>query len=543
MKPSRIIILLVITLIAYAGYKAIYSLPSEYVKQASDFQRSYMQLEIRLNRFESNFKKLQSEEDWAFLQPYAEREKWADTLVSARSEFSATGKINNETILPIIERDHEDDISQLVTALSKANTLVANASVLSVYPSERSLLILDTRKNQASYFEDTNKIVPKAKSIGAIFFDMAQKSKEDHVDKKEDIEGKIADVQSLLATLNGQRSIIAKENTSDSTDFALYGDTYKALLLQQKLFEKTVDKNDKLLKQLDQSYIKILSDQRIDYYVVIGRATWCEGDYCDAGSSYRFPKAKVDANTFEYFETLTVSTIADKGWGRLSFNIPIARWDALNISPRQRWPSNHDYAEFWVDNTVAKTFHRYTIIGNETVEEQEWQSVSNDVFWKNQADLGMAIVSKPLGFYESEIITSAEPVGMSLIAKPTTVNGAATGSNQYGEWRQSNGNSFWHYYGMYSMFNAFMPSNRYSYNQWNGYNSAGRSSPYYGRNNEYGTYGSSTYSNPRYQNSSYSRRNPNVSRDVRSGKISRVNNSVRGAGPSSRGKGPSGGGK
>jgi hypothetical protein len=132
---------------------------------------------------------------------------------------------------------------------------------------------------------------------------------------------------------------------------------------------------------------------------------------------------------------------------------------------------------------------------------------------------------------------------MSMIAEPTMVNGQATGSNQYGQWQQSNGNSFWHYYGMYSMFNAFMPSNRYSHNQWNGYNSAGRSSSYYGRNNEYGTYGASTYSNAKYKNSAYSRRNPNVIKDVRSGKISRVSNSVRGAGPSGRGKGPSGGGK
>ncbi|MBQ0791345.1 MAG: hypothetical protein KBT81_02290, partial [Oleispira antarctica] len=300
---------------------------------------------------------------------------------------------------------------------------------------------------------------------------------------------------------------------------------------------------NKLLQQLDRSYVKILSDQRIDYYVIVGRATWCEGDYCNDGNSYRFPKSKVDQNTFEYFESLTVSTIADKGWGSLSVNIPQARWDALNISPRLRWPSNHDYAEFWVDNTVAHTFHKYTIIDNETVIEQDWKNVSNDLFWKNQADLGMAIASKPLGFYESEVMTSAEPVGMSMIAKPTTVDGVSTGSNQYGEWRQSNGNSFWHYYGMYSMFNAFMPSNRYSHNQWNGYNSAGRSAPYYGRNNEYGTYGSSTYSNSKYKNSSYSRRNPNVVKGVRSGNISRVSNSVRGAGPSGRGKGPSGGGK
>jgi hypothetical protein len=543
MKPSKIIILLVIGLIAYAGYKTLYSLPSEYVKQADDFQRSYMQQEIRLNRYESNFKILQSENDWGFLQPYSDREKWVDTLASAKTEFNAAKKINNETILPIIDRDHEDSISELVDALTKAKSLIANSAELSTFPSTRSNLILDARTNKASYFEAANKIVPEAENLASNFYNLAKQSKEDHQSKQQGIEDKIVRTQSLLSTLYDQKFIITKEYESASTDLALYGDTYKALVAQEKLFKQYVNESNTLLQQLDRSYVKILSDQRIDYYVVVGRATWCEGNFCQKGSTYKFPKSKVDENTFEYFETLTISTIADKGWGRLRSNIPMARWDALNISPRQRWPSNHDYAEFWVDNTLTRTFHKYTIIDNDTVTEQEWQSVSNDDFWKNQADLGMAIVTKPIGFYESEVITSAEPFGMSMIAKPTTENGVATGSNQYGEWQQSNGNSFWHYYGMYSMMNAFMPSNRYSYNQWNGYNSAGRGSSYYGRNNEYGTYGSRTYSNPKYQNSSYSRRNPNIVKGVRSGKISRISNSVRGAGPSGRGKGPSGGGK
>ncbi|MFT6189967.1 MAG: hypothetical protein ACJAZ6_001801 [Oleispira sp.] len=543
MKASRIIILLVIGLAIYMGYKAIYSLPNEYVKQANDFQRSYKQQMLGLSRFESDFKILPLNNQWEFLQPYATREKWAETLASARTEFNAAEKISNDVIQPIVDRNHEDDISKLVKALSAANKLIDKSAELSIYPSTRVRLILDARKNKASYFEEAQKLLPKAEKLASNFYKAAKKSKDTHANKAEDIEGKIAQAQNLLSTLIDQKSILIKEHASADTDFALYGDTYKALMAQYQRLNQYINENNKLLQQLDRSYVKILSDQRIDYYVIVGRATWCEGDYCNDGNSYRFPKSKVDQNTFEYFESLTVSTIADKGWGSLSVNIPQARWDALNISPRLRWPSNHDYAEFWVDNTVAHTFHKYTIIDNETVTEQDWKNVSNDLFWKNQADLGMAIASKPLGFYESEVMTSAEPVGMSMIAKPTTVDGVSTGSNQYGEWRQSNGNSFWHYYGMYSMFNAFMPSNRYSHNQWNGYNSAGRSAPYYGHNNEYGTYGSSTYSNSKYKNSSYSRRNPNVVKGVRSGNISRVSNSVRGAGPSGRGKGPSGGGK
>ncbi|MBQ0730801.1 MAG: hypothetical protein KBT75_08885, partial [Oleispira antarctica] len=145
MKASRIIILLVIGLAIYMGYKAIYSLPNEYVKQANDFQRSYKQQMLGLSRFESDFKILPLNNQWEFLQPYATREKWAETLDSARTEFNAAEKISNDVIQPIVDRNHEDDISKLVKALSAANKLIDKSAELSIYPSTRVRLILDAR--------------------------------------------------------------------------------------------------------------------------------------------------------------------------------------------------------------------------------------------------------------------------------------------------------------------------------------------------------------------------------------------------------------
>jgi hypothetical protein len=173
----------------------------------------------------------------------------------------------------------------------------------------------------------------------------------------------------------------------------------------------------------------------------------------------------------------------------------------------------------------------------------DWVNVNNDLFWKHQEHLGMAIESKPLGYYESELITTAEPVGMSTIAPPTVINGFARGSNQYGEWRQSGGNSFWYYYGMYRFIGSFVTPGRYSYNDWNGYRTHGSKGAYYGQNAEYGTYGSSTYSHSKYKNSDFSKRNPSAVSEARTKHTSKVGSSVRGAGPAGRGKGPSGSGK
>ena len=80
----------------------------------------------------------------------------------------------------------------------------------------------------------------------------------------------------------------------------------------------------------------------------------------------------------------------------------------------------------------------------------------------------MALVTKPIGYFESEAIKTPEPVGLATVAKPEMVDGVAKGSNQYGEWRRdSSGNSFWFYYSMYRILGDFGPG-RYGYNDWYG---------------------------------------------------------------------------
>jgi hypothetical protein len=134
------------------------------------------------------------------------------------------------------------------------------------------------------------------------------------------------------------------------------------------------------------------------------------------------------------------------------------------------------------------------------------------------------------------------PVGMAMIAEPTLVDGVATGANQYGEWRQEGGNSFWHYYGMYRLMGDFIGPGAYGYNDWSGYRTRGNAA-YYGADKQYGTYGSNTYTNPRYQNSAFASRNPDALAQAYTGRAGGAQASIRGAGPASRSQGPSGGGK
>lgn len=140
----------------------------------------------------------------------------------------------------------------------------------------------------------------------------------------------------------------------------------------------------------------------------------------------------------------------------------------------------------------------------------------------------MDVYSKGFGTFASEATTEAAPPGMVYVGDTTT-----------GEWRtDSNGNSFWHYYGQYAFFsNLIGGSNPYHYrsefDEWDrDYRYRGK--PYYskikGREDEPRYGGSSAFVAARFPGSTF----------TRSGLADAT---LRNAGPVARSGGPGGGGK
>lgn len=547
MQPGKVIIAVLVLLLGYVGYKAVTSIPEIYVADAQSFAASIERQKRRLERLLHEFEETMASDNGPFLNQYSEKESWPQSFVAAKKSLAEAQKLNITTVEGILERDHKEALPLLIETL-KAGSLKVKSSVKdSQYPGQRAKFMLDGRDNKDAYFSHSDQMITEAVTQVTVFTNKAKVSTEKHPAKNEDIRNKVADAETILGQLKTAFVVLQKEYGSDTTDYAVYGASYNEIKELHKSALDYVKLKSELLAQLDRSYVKVLADQKVDYFIVVGRANWCEGDSCYDGSELRYPAAHVDENTFEYFDGLNISTIAtmSSGWGSRKFNlsIPQNRWNALGVSPTYRWNNREPQAEYWVDNSIMNTHHKYSIIEDGKVTAVDWVSVNNDLFWKHQEHLGMAIESKPLGYYESELISTAEPVGMATIAPPTVVNGVASGSNQYGEWRQSGGISFWHYYGMYRIFGDFVTPGRYSYNDWNGYRTHGRRGAYYGQKDEYGTYGSSTYSHSKYKDSDFSKRNPSAVSEARTKRTSIAGGSVRGAGPAGRGKGPSGSGK
>lgn len=180
-------------------------------------------------------------------------------------------------------------------------------------------------------------------------------------------------------------------------------------------------------------------------------------------------------------------------------------------------------ADMDVDGTFFKTYkHKYRVIRTKNdlpyEEMSAWVEVGKDYFWKNENNLGMAVLEKN---ENGDISKVAAPPGYNYV-----------GNNKYGEWRTHRGSSFWAFYGQY-MFMSHMfglgsrPIYRRDYNNY-------RSGGYYGNRNYYGPKAGS--SNMYGTNSAMTRKsNPNFyqRRATKSGwssSRSRVGGRSRGSG-------------
>ncbi len=130
-----------------------------------------------------------------------------------------------------------------------------------------------------------------------------------------------------------------------------------------------------------------------------------------------------------------------------------------------------DYEEHLFSANVYR--QKYQIIipqadGELEVKETNWEPVSRSFFDANINNMGMEIASKTDG----KLSKAVAPAGYSQYV----------GNPQYGQWRESNGSSFWEFYGRYAMmsslFNLMSPINRTYYDDYSRNYRGSR--PYYG---------------------------------------------------------------
>lgn len=161
---------------------------------------------------------------------------------------------------------------------------------------------------------------------------------------------------------------------------------------------KVLQNEYKLFKELSSSYVRILKDMDIRYYIQIGRTSWDERSDAFTDVDYLFEEKEV--SRFHYF--LFHKVVELQGVKQI-------------LNPYQNMPRSHNKAEFWVNEATVRYFQQYIEIKDDIAYTSVWQEVSADMFWKHQKHLGMEIYVKPYGYLASEASTEARPVGMTYV--------------------------------------------------------------------------------------------------------------------------------
>jgi hypothetical protein len=155
--------------------------------------------------------------------------------------------------------------------------------------------------------------------------------------------------------------------------------------------------------------------------------------------------------------------------------------------------------------TTVRT--HYTDVAAKKTEissDNKWVDVSAPSYRAVENDLGMVIAHKDAGLFDSEAQTTAQPPGFAYIAPPSV------GSNQYGYWSHSGGESVWTFLPQYLIMRELLWGHSYRpiyINEFNGYQTAVRSGrTWYGQESpasppKYGSHG--TFTQQRYASSRY----------------------------------------
>ncbi|MFT6732755.1 MAG: hypothetical protein ACJAS9_000937 [Polaribacter sp.] len=542
-------ILLILSISILSGCEG---LPDNLVEEVERMEGKQERLERFIAQRKNELSELSKHNDSEFLMHYSQSEDWTQYFSIASAQLDKARNLYNNEITPFYDKDDPKDSTSVFKLNKMHSEYMKNSNISTRYVNERIAFLIESRDNASLIQEKAKQHLFEISRLQDELLIESKKAIANFPNKSVDLESRQSLINDLAKIVEESNSQLNNEynkrsnSSNEFVDYAIIGE--QGQLIEKKLTEATKQQKEtkNKISQLEKSYVKVLADQRIEYFLTITRASWCEGEYCGNGSETSYSPIKVDSTVFEYFDSSQVATLATirRGWGSetLKINVKKDMWKALSLNERYRWDRNHTDADYWIQKLYTKTFHKYVEIEDDQSKETGWQSVSETYFLKQYDNLGMAILTKPFGFYDEDAITDAQPVGMATIAEPVLKDGVASGSNQYGEWRQSNGLSFWHYYGMYHMYRGLVGPSRYGYNDWNGYNSRHRGASYYGRNNRWGTFGSSTYSNSRYQNSGFARANSSTVYSARTGKRA-SSSSIRGASSSNRNRGPSSRGK
>lgn len=474
------------------------NIPNSYRKSAERLQSKIVALEKLDAQSETDFTQFMRGDDWKIFQRYAEKENWSNYNVS-KSEFTNLKK-EQAGLEKLLKNDKKGSVQKIKSKLLNIDEMIGELTKKATFIQNRIQVLEVAMKLKDEVFSRSSSLMRISQRNVNDFAQFKEKISNNHPTRSKDIEKKSEIIVSIFEKLEKNFTIVEDQYKSSEPDYALFANNANELKVNSEALGKEIDNVSRSLKSLNNDYIVFLTDMRIDYKVQIARSSWEESYFIE------YPK-----ETTYIYDPITVSsevfsTIKDE-FRKCPSNL---------IKCDESLPRSDNSAEYWVEDSYAEYWQQHQVIENGVQKDPIWINLGEEydnpeeVYKELQDAKGMQIEGKLYGEFEEE--TVFEPL-------PPAIN--AVGNPHYGEYRQdNNGNTFWHYYGQYSMIQNLLGGNSYSSHDYDAY-----------RNRDRNTYG--YYSGA---GRSYGTRLNETSRSSGTGRSSgtkgmRTGSSIRGGGP------------
>lgn len=479
-------------------------------KRAQNIPSRVDEATATLKKYRDEFDRFKKTDDYInefHLYASPDRENWDESFVLASNELTRAKEIYSTVILPMLERNDRKEQAELGKQLGKAENALKYGAKLAMKTSLRVNELVEAKKNSKEMSERADKEYTETDSLFQALESHVRDTQGKFPNKKEDLDTRFAwfiktrdDAKTALETVN-------REMASNPPDYGFLSDS--CILISDNL--ESLTKQDELLRkktgELERDYSKILRDMNVT------RKPWVEEVKYQWDNWSDFDTTRVVYRTKKYISLDDYNRIV----GRLGENGGIVS-------------SGSNY-EIWIENSDIDEhyYHKYLIVENDKEQVTDWVEVSEEMYEANEENLNMSILSKPVGYYEDEVIKAATPPGFDKVGNPRYgrwVENKATGQR---EWSFFEKYLFWH-----MILNGVGPRhNYYTYSRWDDWNRNYRGRrAYYGTGGvDFGSSGRTTGTNPKVSNSTF----------ARSGGFKASRSSVRGAGSSVRGRGPGSG--
>ena len=377
-------------------------LPSEVKKKVDEIPARIEAVGKEISDQKEKYTKTQQSDQFKFFAPYAKRENWSAFFTEAEDELKRAKSHYDSKVMPIRERNKEDEATAIQIELARVNKIIASAINSSKKSAARMAFLKTVQKEAPKMVEKAEKEVVKSGEIIESLDGFIDSAKIEYPDKAKDITGRYAPLNKLHKDAQDALIIAQAEfklhHSGKATDYSKLGDgTVLAATNLNKLI--SLDKSLRLkVRVLYRSYSKIVIDMKVieKPWKQVVRYEWSNWAEYDDTSVTSNNKVFISMQEFKSlqprFITSNEALVVDSGG---SHETCIEDMDI-------------DY----------HYYHKYLLIENGERKKTEWVVVSEKYYEDNEDNLSMEIVSKPYGVYEEEALKKAAPPGMANVGNP-----------------------------------------------------------------------------------------------------------------------------